>query len=714
MFDSRYIKARPNKLTLAVWLGLSLGQLNASAYAESQLSTVTVEDSNLQSDSKMLQVKADTIHTESISAKKIEKKQAANLAQAIADEPGVNVSVECSMCGVKRIMLNGLKGEHTTLMINGVPNSSIVEGFYGFDAIPMAGVSAVEISRGAGPSLIAPEAIGGVVNVVTNKPREDKLVIDLSQGNQEYHKYQLSGTKVSKDGDTAVAVSAQSDNIDQYDEDNNWVNESPALTNHSFNAQVWHKVDANNRFDIRVTDQSSEVFGGPMVDSPLASSRMDARTQGASASPGFVGDSVNNKPNLNTTTARDFLENIKSKKQAITGKWYSDVSDDLQVRFTGSHVDSEMNAIYEPTTYHSDQSLSFFDARADYFLNKAHIITIGTDLKLDKMRSSSTGSSNPANDSYDLQTNGFYIRDTWTPETNWELATAIRVDKINVDFIDQDRTFEETLIAPRVHLKYNHNFNWTSRLSAGVGYRVPLQFFEADHGILDDGFKVDVDKLEKSQNINYALNFTDDVMMFETTVSWAKVDNLAYIDTDQATPTLVNSDKSGEVMHADMIGSYQINGHWSVGAGIEFFKYDRAYSDTFGIIPVEERLKLMVDYEGHGWQGNVTFTGIGSRDYSDYANAAYDDHYNNAGGVSSKGSSSPSYYTVDARVSKDINKTWQVYAGVNNLTDYTQTGDGDSPLFYDGSAAGSSDWDVGHIWGPMRGRMVYAGTKLSF
>ncbi|MDX1352303.1 MAG: TonB-dependent receptor [Thiomicrorhabdus sp.] len=714
MSYSRPALFQPNKLTLAVWLGLSFGQVFTQVQAESQLSTINVEESNLQGHSKMLQVKEDTIHTESISAMKIEKKQAANLAQAIADEPGINVSVECSMCGVKRIMLNGLKGEHTTLMINGVPNSSIVEGFYGFDAIPMAGVSAIEISRGAGPSLIAPEAIGGVVNVVTNKPREDKLMMDLSQGNQGYHKYQLSGTKVSKDGDTALAVSAQSDNIDQYDQDNNWVNESPALTNQSFNAQVWHKIDSDNRIEVQVTDQNSEIFGGPMIGSPFASSRMDARTQSASASPGFVGDSVDNRPDLNTTTARDFLENIQSKKQAITGKWYSDVSDDMQVRLTASHVDSEMDAIYEPTTYHADQSLSLFDARVDFFMNDSHILTIGTDLKLDKMRSSSTGASNPANDAYDLQTNGFYIRDSWTPKSNWELATAIRVDNVNVDFVDQNRTFKETLIAPRAHLKYSHNFNWTSRLSAGIGYRVPLQFFEADHGILDDGFAVDVDKLEKSQNINYALNFTSDVMMFETTVSWAKVDNLAYIDTDLATPTLVNSDKSGQVMHADMIGSYQLNGHWSVGAGIEVFQYDRAYRDTFGVIPVEERIKLMADYEGHGWQGNVTLTGVGSRQYSDYANAAYGNHYNQANGVSSKGSSSPSFFTVDARIAKDINKNWQIYAGVNNLTDYTQTGEGDSPLFFDGSTAGSSDWDVGHIWGPLRGRMVYAGTKLTF
>ncbi|MEA3406006.1 MAG: TonB-dependent receptor [Pseudomonadota bacterium] len=714
MFSSNRIHFKLNKLTLAVWIGLSSTHAFASETETSQLPTVTVEDSNLRGHSSMLQVKDDTIHTERVSAKRIEQKQAANLAQAIADEPGVRVSNECSMCGVKRIMLNGLKGEHTTLMTNGVPNSSIVEGFYGFDAIPMAGVSAIEISRGAGPSLIAPEAIGGVVNVVTTAPREDKLILDVSQGNQGYHKYQLSGTKRSKDGNTALAVSAQSDNIDQYDQDNNWVNESPALTNRSFNAHLWHRYDSDNRFEVRLEDQSSEIFGGPVLGSPFANSKMDARTQEASDAPSFVGDSINNKPNTDTTTARDFLENIESKKQSITAKWYSDINQNLQTRLTASHVDSSMDAIYEPTTYQADQKLSYIDARADYFLNDAHVLTIGTDLKLDQMNSSSTGSDNPANDSYDLQSNGFYIRDTWTPDTNWELATAIRVDKINVDFVDQDRTFDETIIAPRAHLRYDHNFNWTSRLSAGLGYRVPLQFFEADHGILDDGFAVDVKKLEKSQNLHYALNYTDNEMLFETTFSWAKVDNLAYIDADLPTPTLVNSDESGQVMHADMIVSYQLNAHWSVGAGVEVFDYDKAYRSTFGVIPVEEKIKLSADYEGHGWQANMTLTGIGSRKYSDYANAAYNDHYNDANGANSKGTSSPNFFTVDMRVAKEINKGWQVYAGVNNLTDYTQTSDGDSPLFFDGSDAGSSDWDVGHIWGPLRGRTVYAGTKLTF
>lgn len=708
--------ASPFKLSpISFALLCAMASTPVMAQETDRLSTIDVSAGQAtDTTSQMLQVKDDIIHTEVISQKKIEKKQAANLAQAIEDEPGVKVSTECSMCGVKRIMLNGLKGEHTTLMINGVPNSSIVESFYGFDAIPMAGVTSIEISRGAGASLIAPEAIGGVINVVTDKPVKDKLTVDVSRGNQNYHKYQLSGTKVSEDRKTALAVSAQSDHIDQYDQDNNDVNESPALTNQSFSAHVWHQATDNDQIEFRIEDQSSEIFGGPMIGSDLAASKSDARAQETGSSPGFIDDHVDNRPS-STTTAKDFLENIDSKKQSYTAKWRRDVSDDLQTRATASFVDSEMDAIYEGTTYRAEQEIYYLDLRGDYFLNEQHALTFGTDLKSDKMRSESTGGTHPADDSYDMITNGFYIRDIWTPAHNLEISAALRADNISVDFVDQDKSFDETIIAPRLHVKYDHDFNWTSRFSAGQGYRVPLQFFEADHGILDDGFGVDVDKLEKSNSARYSLTYNGAETLFETSYSWTSVDNLTYIDMDNyARPTLVNSDVTGTVQHADVMVTHQLTGSWSVGASLEGFVYDKAYRDTFGVIPVEERLKLMADYSNHGWEANLTVTAIGERDYSDYAGAAYDDHYNAANGVDSKGDHSPAFFTADVRLAKEFGKNWEVYGGVNNLFDYTQTSDGDSPLFFDGASATSEDWDVGHIWGPLRGRLVYAGVKASF
>jgi outer membrane receptor for ferrienterochelin and colicins len=702
----------------------SAAQAEGQHESEVALDTLTINSNSSSADRnrRMIKLKDDIVHTEVVDAGKIEKKQAGSLAQAIEDEPGVKVNTDCSMCGVKRVMLNGLKGEHTTIMINGVPNSSLMEGFYGFDAIPTAGVTSIEIARGAGASLLAPEAIGGVVNVVTARPSNDSLMFDVSAGNNEYHKYQMVGTKISHDKDTAFSLAAQSDHRGQIDVDNNNINESPELTNRAMTMQVWHKISETDRIDLRLEDQYSEVFGGPMVNSSLAVSKSDARTQTNGTDPGAAdflsGDVVSGKPS--GATARDFLENIITTKQSYTAKWVHDVNQDMQTQVVGSYVDATLDSIYEGITYKADQDIYYVDARADYFSSDTNAITVGIDIKQDDYITVSTGGTGDAGDSYELQTNGFYVKDLWTPTSDLEVSAALRVDKIDVDFLEQDREFDETVVSPRMHVRYLHNFSWTSRLSLGQGYRVPLAFFETDHGIVDSPLEMAVTELEKSNSAQYSINYNAAQTEFTSTYSWTSVDHLAMINPNPPAgkTQIINSPDTGTVQHIDATVSHQFTGNLSLGTTVETFLYDENYRDTFGIIPAEERIKLMADYDGNDWEIGGTLSWIGSRDYSDYVNAGYDSHFKDrALTEQSSGNESPTFFTVDLKASMKIggHKHWTIYTGVTNLLDYTQTGEGSSPLLYeDTDGSGTGAVNVTHIWGPLRGRELYAGIKAAF
>ncbi|HER19533.1 MAG TPA: TonB-dependent receptor, partial [Chromatiales bacterium] len=170
-----------NKLFALAMLTLPM----QAAVAAEQLETIEVKDLR-QKLQQAGMLKDEIQQTEVISTKDIERKQAANVTEAIQNEPGVNVSTECSMCGVKRVMINGLKGEHTTVLVDGVPTHSMISGFYGLDGVSSAGVERVEIARGAGASLIAPEAVGGSVNIVTKRATKNAAEIDLSAGENGY------------------------------------------------------------------------------------------------------------------------------------------------------------------------------------------------------------------------------------------------------------------------------------------------------------------------------------------------------------------------------------------------------------------------------------------------------------------------------------------------------------------------------------------------
>jgi len=143
-------------------IALSLSA-TAVLMAADNIGTVTVED--VAERLERTGAVKDTIKsTEVVTEKKIQKKQATNLTEAIANEPGIQAATGCSMCGMKRIRINGMKGEYTTVMVDDVPMYSTVSSYYGMDALATAGVSSIEIARGAGASLIAP---GGVLVVLS-------------------------------------------------------------------------------------------------------------------------------------------------------------------------------------------------------------------------------------------------------------------------------------------------------------------------------------------------------------------------------------------------------------------------------------------------------------------------------------------------------------------------------------------------------------------
>jgi len=48
--------------------------------------------------------------------------------------------------------------------------------------------------------------------------------------------------------------------------------------------------------------------------------------------------------------------------------------------------------------------------------------------------------------------------------------------------------------------------------------------------------------------------------------------------------------------------------------------------------------------------------------------------------------------------------------GASNLFDYRQVVDEDTPLFFDAGG----NYDVGYIYGPLRGREAYVGLKGTF
>lgn len=694
-------------LACALCLALPLAAQELRA-EDGALPEVVVEGDLVQKLLKTGQLKSSIIKTESVGEKKIEAKQAMCLAEAIENEPGIDGVVGCSICGMRRVQINGLKGEYTTVLMDGVPLNSTVSSFYGFDALTTAGIAEIEIARGAGAALNAPEAIGGVINIVTKKPAETGATVNAAYGDHE-RLASIVATGMSKDGKGRLTAAAQHSEQTATDADNNGVNESPGVRNNSALLKYSYDLGDSDNLDLRLSSLDSETYGGSMnrhIFQTANTTGIGLRFDGGDVNGAYTGDPA------------DVTEIIKTKRSEAALKWTHRVTEDINTVATAAGAVQEQDSFYEGADYANRGNTGFGELQGNWRASEAHLFTAGVSGKNETLRSRSYTYFDLAGrpkDDFDYRQAGAYLQDIWKPSESLEISGALRADGIKLDFLGQTahgNEIDDTVLSPRLHVKAEHGGGFVSRLSYGKGYRAPLTFFESEHGLLDNGFQTLVTKIERSDSAGYTLAYDDDRLTANTSLSWARVKNMAYVDDENyAIPTLVNDTGAAEVRTFDLVAGYQLSPAFSLGGSYERFSYQDRYKQLLGFAAVEDRARLLVGYDNAaaGWSADLEATWVGARNLEPYG---YADRYNVYDGVTlsdPKSTHAPSYYTVDLRLSKTLKGGVTIYGGVKNLFGYTQTDD-ESPLFYD-SAGG---FDVGHIWGPLRGRELYFGVRMKF
>jgi len=664
--------------------------------------------------------------TELISEETLERKQAMTLTEAITNEPGIRVNNECSMCGMKRVMINGLKGEHTTVLVDGVPMHSVVSSYYGMDAITATGISEIEVARGAGASLVAPEAIGGTINLITRNATKDMVQVNAAMHDDGDKMVSALVTLVNSDKSIGLTSAFQQQAIDQSDEDGNGVSENPSMENTSLMFKLNYEMDHNNSFQSRFSYFKSDIFGGPMGeswDSVVASEALGETPAGQLFLNGDVRQQFTGNP-------WETAEMVQSDREELMLRWIHEVDGDNHWEATFSRVDHTQDSYYEGFDYANTDVINFVDFKWTMGLGSEHLMTIGVDAKQEKMRSSSKALAelqiidpSISGDSFDTKSSGLYLQDTWYVLENLEMNLALRFDHLTTNWVEQtanQNEIDKYVLTPRAHIRYDHTDEWISRLSIGQGFRTPATFFESDHGILNDGFEIAVTDIEKSKSLSYGLSYEGEDLTSTISLALSEIEKLAFIDFDNyVRPTLVNSNEKMSVSTIDWVFGYDLTDEWNIDGAVELYNYEKNYQQTFAIVPLEQRVRLGIKYDDKTWKATLDTTWVGARNLADYG---YQERYNvftdyNANNLVDDGelsglksSDAKSFSLVNFRLSHNLNENLSIYIGGKNLLDFTQVNDLDSPLFWQ-NTSGLAVYDVAHIYGPLKGREFYIGFK---
>lgn len=127
------------------------------------------------------------------------------LANHLARLPGVSVSSNGGIGGLTYMRIRGLSSRYVGVYIDGidVTDTSAPQIQYDFGTLTTGGISRIEVLKGSQSALYGSEAIGGVVNITTNRATEEGLSqsVEAEYGSYDTRKlgYNLSylGTRGS-------------------------------------------------------------------------------------------------------------------------------------------------------------------------------------------------------------------------------------------------------------------------------------------------------------------------------------------------------------------------------------------------------------------------------------------------------------------------------------------------------------------------------------
>lgn len=111
-----------------------------------------------------------------------------NLSDALAKTPGMKIRESGGVGSDMSLLMDGFSGKHIRIFIDGIPQEGVGESF-GLNNIPVNFADRIEVYKGVVPVGFGTDALGGVINIVTNKhPKGWTLDASYSYGSFNTHK----------------------------------------------------------------------------------------------------------------------------------------------------------------------------------------------------------------------------------------------------------------------------------------------------------------------------------------------------------------------------------------------------------------------------------------------------------------------------------------------------------------------------------------------
>lgn len=378
-----------------------------------------------------------------IPQERIRRSGATDVDELLRIEPGVYVVPQAGRGS--RIEMQGLSSESVLVLINGQRINGRINGAVDLRRFKTTNIRQIEIVKGPSSALYGSDALGGVINIITNGALQPGEIVARAQSfsrdisvrkGHEWEKLRLEATvgAVEQDSYNIDGSRAQSDGLD-----------SEAgfgqLQGRWFSGERSH-VDINLEYDIE--DQARDLSG-------TAGRQLQTRKR------------------------------IEDWRIGLSPQWSFDAGD-LKTNLRFSRYDDQFVQTQEgdPDATLDERTIDdLFVAGAQYdWQLSARTLTVGAEYQFEALE------ADRLNVPGERDRQAVYLQDDWALRPGLTVVSGLRYDR--------DSQFGDAL-APKLALRWDPNSKHTLRASYGEGFRAPdfkqllLRFENTSVGYRVDG-----------------------------------------------------------------------------------------------------------------------------------------------------------------------------------------------------------------------------------
>ena len=616
------------------------------------------------------------IKTEVLGQKELRKAACCNLSESFETNPTVDVSYGDAVTGTRQITMLGLSGRYSMISRELIPSIRTLSNVQGLQFIPGPWIESIQIAKGAGSVVHGFESMSGQINVELFKPETaDKLYVNayLNEGLRNEINI-VSGKKISNKVSTAMFLHANS-RLGKFDMNQDNFQDMP----------TGRQLNLMNRWQF-YTDNNWEMQLG-------VHALIDEREAGELKVP------TNDNRKLYRLNMRERYLDFFAK----AGHNFERPSTSLGFQFNGrlhENRSSFGNRIYDA----NQQSMFLNSIFQSYLGNTNHQYKIGLGTQIDQIDEQiNTGNFNRLE-----QSTGAFVEYAYSPNERFNVITGLRADYHN---------YFGWFATPRLHLRYAIKDETILRLSAGRGQRTAsiladqYRFFASERAlnIVQSNSNLPYG-LQPEVSFNYGVNLTHNFKLNyregSISLDLYRTDfaNRVVADWDHSTSELLmyNIENLSYANSAQLEINYELFKRFDVKLAHRFFesrtKYTRGWLQHPMLATHRAFANLAYETKNEKWLFDLTavWTGGQRLPFTD----------NNPIEFQLPNNVNP-YWLLNAQVAYMTGKRTEVYIGVENLNNFrinTAINSPDNPS--------SPYFDTNFAWGPIFGRMVYAGFRF--